>query len=141
MVFVLPRVRGDMCCLLEVFEMHKCKPFWCFTSTGTGDGTAQNPAADLGIFFKEVQTAPQLTNAFPPPLVLSKDVTASPKSQPKKESATGEMSESNFSLEAQLQSLDEQLSSFENNLSEYDEMLKTLETATSCSESESEVNN
>ena len=77
-----------------------------------------NPEGDLGVFFKEVQAAPQLKAT-----VLDKcnDMT-------------------DASLEAQLTSLCDDLSLYENKSEEYEELLATLQaTATTTSESESEA--
>lgn len=71
-----------------------------------------NPQGELGVFFKEVQSAPQIMQC-------------------------NKMTDDD--LEYQLSSLGEQLMSYENKSSEYDELLKTLETTATTSESESEA--
>ena len=74
--------------------------------------TMDNPQGDLGVFFKEVQAAPQIMEC-------------------------NKMTEPD--LEAQLTSLGDQLSSYEDKSVEYEDLLKMLEATATTSESESEV--
>ena len=76
-----------------------------------------NPEGDLGVFFKEVQAAPQLRSTT---LERCDDMTET-------------------SLEAQLTSLCDELSLYENKSEEYEELLKVLEATATTSESESET--
>ena len=89
-----------------------------FSLASNAEYRGNNPEGDLGVFFKEVQAAPQLKAT-----VLDKcnDMT-------------------DASLEAQLTSLCDDLSLYENKSEEYEELLATLQaTATTTSESESEA--
>merc|ERR1712008_367353 len=75
--------------------------------------TLDNPQGDLGVFFKEVQSAPQIMTEC------------------------NRLSEAD--LETQLNSFSEQLSTYENKSAEYEDLLKMLEATATTSESESEA--
>jgi len=75
--------------------------------------TLDNPQGDLGVFFKEVQSAPQIMTEC------------------------NRLSEAD--LETQLNSFSDQLSSYENKSAEYEDLLKMLEATATTSESESEA--
>ena len=82
------------------------------TMGGAGTSTMENPQGDLGVFFKEVQGAPQIR-------------------------VCNEMTDT--SLESQLNSLGDQIQVYENKSDEYDDLLKMLEATAMTSESESEA--
>ena len=77
-----------------------------------GTSTLDNPQGDLGVFFKEVQGAPEIR-------------------------VCNEMTDT--SLESQLNSLGDQIQVYENKSDEYDDLLKMLEATAMTSESESEA--
>ena len=87
-------------------------PFSVGALGGVGTSTLDNPQGDLGVFFKEVQGAPQIR-------------------------VCNEMTDT--SLESQLNSLGDQIQVYENKSDEYDDLLKMLEATAMTSESESEA--
>ena len=87
-------------------------PFSVGALGGAGTSTLENPQGDLGVFFKEVQGAPQIR-------------------------VCNEMTDT--SLESQLNSLGDQIQVYENKSDEYDDLLKMLEATAMTSESESEA--
>jgi hypothetical protein len=82
---------------------------------------SEDPKGDLGVFFKDVQAAPQLMTNHAGTMQECNDLTEA-------------------SLESQFASLNDQLLSFENKSAEYDDLLKILEATVNNSESESEAN-
>lgn len=74
--------------------------------------SVDNPQGDLGVFFKEVQSAPQIMEC-------------------------NRMTDGD--LEVQLNSLGDQLSAYENKSAEYEDLLRMLEATAATSESESEA--
>ena len=83
------------------------------TPFSVAGNTLDNPRGDLGVFFKEVQSAPQIMTEC------------------------NEMTDA--CLEVQLNSLGDQLMAYENKSAEYDDLLKMLESTAMTSESESEA--
>ena len=77
-----------------------------------GTSALDNPQGDLGVFFKEVQGAPEIR-------------------------VCNEMTDT--SLESQLNSLGDQIQVYEHKSDEYDDLLKMLEATAMTSESESEA--
>lgn len=80
-------------------------------------------ASDLGIFFKEVATAPNLRSSIVSPLKTLKKET------PNEPLIINEEEDENaFTLQNQLRNLNEDLTSYEMSLSEYDNMLRNLDS-------------